>query len=265
LEKIINGTEAREIEIPVKEVIPPLTEKDIKNWGLTELMSVYATHFNPGHGARSHNLQTASNAIHNVIVYPGQSFSFNTWVGPRIPGAGYREAPGIVKGKLVPSVGGGVCQVATTLYNSVLLANLRVVKRSHHSLIPTYVPLARDATLVDGVTDFIFQNTNHWPILITAQVKKAHLIVAILGRKEGWEKVTLKSVIVDTYDYKTREIPDPELPIGTRVREQKGRIGYKAELWRTVYWRDGKVKNTLENTSIYRPQPEEYKIGTKTD
>lgn len=251
------------IEIPVNNVEPPLTENDIKQWGLNQIMGIYSTQFDPGKLDRVQNLKTACSALDNSLIYPGQSFSFNTWVGPRVTEAGYKEAPVIFMGKLVPGVGGGVCQVSSTLYNAVLLSNLKIIQRFNHSLPSNYVPMGRDATVVYGGIDFIFENTNQNPILIVTKVESPFVTIAVLGAKTGWDKIALETKTVETYPFTVKEIPDPALIKKTRVKLQEGLNGYKVELWREIIQSNGQSQKELVNTSIYPAQPEEYKIGTK--
>ncbi len=250
------------VDIPLKILTPSLTEADIEKWGLNQVLGVYSTKFNPAHSDRTHNLSLASSLIDNVLIYPGQNFSFNTWVGPRLSESGYKEAPVVLLGKLVPGVGGGVCQVSSTLYNAVLLANLKVVTRLNHSLPSGYVPLARDATVSYDSIDFIFENNNPAPVLIVTRLAPPRLTVTVLGKKTDWESVALETVEIASYPYSTKEIPDPALPAGERVKAFDGVMGHKVELWRKVVMKDGSVKKRRENTSIYPAQPEEYKVGT---
>lgn len=253
------------IEIPIKKVVPPLTEDVIKKWGVDQVLGIFTTKYEVSHKDRVNNLLIASSAINNVIVYPGQIFSFNTWVGPRVTEVGYKEAPVVYLGKLIPGVGGGVCQVSSTLYNAVLLSNLKIVQRLNHSLPISYVPLARDATVVYDGVDLIIENTSQFPILIVSDVSPPYLTVAILGRKTGWKKVELETKVVETYPYQTKTTPDPTLTKGSKQKVLSGRKGVKAELWRKIEYLDGSLKKELVNTSIYPAQPEEYKIGIKPD
>ncbi len=263
LKESLTAKNINQIGIPIKTIIPPLNEADIKQWGLDQVMGIYSTKFNSNQTDRVENIKIACSAINNSLVYPGQSFSFNTWVGPRASEAGYKEAPVVFQGKLIPGIGGGICQVSTTLYNSVLLANLLVIQRRNHTIPSTYVPLGRDATVVYGGVDFIFQNNNQKPILLAAAVEPPYVTVAVLGQKTGWEQVTLENNILETFQYKTVEVPDSTLYEGKKIKTQDGQNGYKVELWRMVQLPNGQIKQTLENTSIYPAQPEEYKVGTK--
>lgn len=253
------------IEIPIKKVVPPLTENDIKRWGMDQILGIYTTKYEVSHEKRVNNLMIASSAINNVIVYPGQQFSFNTWVGPRVTEAGYKEAPVIYKGKFISGVGGGICQVSSTLYNAVLLANLKIIQRLNHSAPVVYVPLGRDATVVYDGVDLIIENTYETPILLVSDVTPPYLTVAVLGKKTDWTNIELETKVVSTYPYKTRSISDPSLTVGTRKKVANGRKGYKVELWRTIEYLDGSKKKELVNTSIYPAQAEEYKVGVKQE
>jgi vancomycin resistance protein YoaR len=261
-EAAVAQTHSSNIEIPVDQVKQALTGADIKRWQLDRVLGIYRTKFNPQASERVHNLKIAALALNNVIVYPKQNFSFNTWVGPRMSQAGYKEAPVVFRGKLVPGIGGGVCQVSSTLYNAVLLANLDIIKRFNHSIPSAYVPLGRDATVVDGGFDLIFKNNLATPILLTAEVAPPYVWIAVLGAKKGWERVNLATEIVAKYPYQKREIIDSQLAWG-QVDTQPGKPGYKVNLWRTVFYQDQTSRKTLVSTSVYPAQPEEIKVGGK--
>lgn len=261
LEEALMQPEVDYVEIPVDVVKPWLSEADVERWGLNTVLGMYSTRFNPSLTDRVHNLKVASNAINNVILYPGQSFSFNTWVGPRLTETGYKEAPVVLYGELVPGIGGGVCQVTSTLYNAVLLANLKVVTRHNHSIPITYVPMGRDATVVYGGLDFIFENNLKTPVLLVAMVDSSTLRVAVLGQKQGWKQVALETEIIEKYPYKTKEEYDSTLGPEERIKIQDGRDGFKVALYRTVTYEDDTVEKQLVNTSVYPSRPEKYKLG----
>lgn len=263
IQQAIYQTSIHEIAIPVKTEVPALTEAQIGAWQLDRILGSFTTHFNPANTDRTHNLELALNAINNVLVYPGQKFSFNDRVGPRVPASGYKEAPVVFLGKLVPGVGGGVCQVSTTLYNAVLMGNLKVTRRINHSLPSAYAPLGQDATVSYGNIDFVFENNYPTPVLVVTRLIPPNLTVAVLGKKTNWETVALETNLLETYPFGTKEIPDPSLRSGERVKASPGVKGYKVELWRSIFYSDGTSKRQRENVSIYPAQPEEYKVGTK--
>ncbi|HEY3417021.1 MAG TPA: VanW family protein, partial [Armatimonadota bacterium] len=145
---------------------------------LGEFTTSYAT----SSSSRANNVETATRAINGAIVQPGEEFSYNKQVGPRDKDNGFVIAPVIINGQLVPGMGGGVCQVSTTLYNAALLANLQITMRNHHSLPVHYVPLGQDATVAYGALDLRFKNTTSAPILIESTIGKRTVTMRIFGK-----------------------------------------------------------------------------------
>jgi hypothetical protein len=139
----------------------------------------FTTYFNISEKSRTKNLKLAAQAINNYQIKPGEIFSFNKTVGPRVPEKGYEKAIIFVNKKKVEDYGGGVCQVSTTLYNAVLDAGLPVLERHPHSLPVPYVPLGKDATVNYGTMDFKFKNDGEKNLLIKATVEKNKLTVEL--------------------------------------------------------------------------------------
>ncbi|MNX61862.1 Vancomycin B-type resistance protein VanW [compost metagenome] len=131
--------------------------------------------------AQYHNIRQAVLALDGVVIEPGESFSFNDNVGPRIPERGYREAPAFMERDLVTSVGGGVCQVSSSLYNAALLSGLTIVERHAHFRRVTSVPPGRDATVWYGAADLKFKNQFAYPVRLNLKVEKEGLGVLITG------------------------------------------------------------------------------------
>ena len=146
-----------------------------------EVLGRYKTSFNPGEKNRTINLKLAAAAINGQVIQPGKTFSFNKTVGPRTRERGYLEATIFVGGKKEQGLGGGICQVSSTLYNAVLNSKLKVVERHTHSLPVTYVPTGKDATVSYGYLDFRFQNNKPYPVKIQAAVGKNTLDIAFVA------------------------------------------------------------------------------------
>lgn len=132
--------------------------------------------------AQRHNMRQAVIALDGVVIEPGETFSFNQVVGPRTPERGYREAPAFMERDLVKSIGGGICQVSSTVYNAAALAGLTIVERHPHSRRVTSVPPGRDATVWYGMTDLRFQNVHAYPKRLAVRVANDVLFVAVLAR-----------------------------------------------------------------------------------
>ncbi|MDP4158838.1 MAG: VanW family protein [Bacillota bacterium] len=168
------------ISIPFKEVAPSITRKELETLKMTDLLGTYTTHFDPNQIGRTQNIKLASKALDGTLIKPQEVFSFNQTVGPRTAESGYQMAIIIEGDKFVPGLGGGVCQVSSTLFNAVQQASLEIVERSHHSLAITYVPQGQDATVAYPSLDFKFKNTSGSYILIRTSIQGGTLTIKIL-------------------------------------------------------------------------------------
>ncbi|MBN2910452.1 VanW family protein [Polycladomyces sp. WAk] len=156
-------------ELPMVIDQPEVTEADFQQVD-QRLIGKYTTYFDGSNVNRTTNIRLASKAINNLILSPGERFSFNRVVGPRTPGRGYKSAKVIVRGEYSEGIGGGICQVSSTLFNSVDEAGLRILQRNSHSKEVAYVPPGRDATVSWGGPDFRFKNNLTKPVLIRIRV-----------------------------------------------------------------------------------------------
>ena len=138
-----------------------------------------------GSPARVENIRLSLAAINNILLLPGEVFSFNEIVGERTPEKGYRSAPIILGETVAPGVGGGICQTSTTLYNAVREAGLEVVERRIHSIAPSYIKHGLDATVAWPHTDFKFRNSKDTPVIVKGEIQKRRVRVWIVGKKEG--------------------------------------------------------------------------------
>lgn len=251
------------IPLPVRRVPPEHTVKDIEAMGLTGLLASYTTSFDPSLVNRSYNISVAAAAMDNLLVPPGEVVSFNAIVGPRDSTAGYREAPIIIDNQFEDGMGGGVCQVSSTLYNAVLLANLEIVERANHSLPITYVPIGRDATVVYGAVDFKFKNNTERHIFIKQSIGQGRLTFKIYGDTTRQRRVEVHSWVTETIEPKVIREEDPNLNAGEEVVKQKGLRGYKARAERWVWRNDGTVVKEPLPSSHYRPLNRIIAVGTK--
>ncbi|WML26054.1 VanW family protein [Neobacillus sp. OS1-33] len=166
------------MEIPILKVYPPVDSEllsDIRSMRIGR----YVTSFNPQNKKRSNNIQLATKAINNHVVFPGETFSFNKVVGKRTVAKGYLRAPVIVRGEFSEDIGGGICQVSSTLYNAIDNAGLKVTERFSHSRKVPYIPPGRDATVSWYGPDFEFKNNYNQPILIRSRTLGHLLIIKI--------------------------------------------------------------------------------------
>lgn len=257
------AVESEEIraELPVLAVAPRRTTEDIVSMGISGLVAKYSTRFDAGQVGRTYNIKVAASALDGLLIAPGEEFSFNRVVGPRSSEAGYKNANVIINNELVEGLGGGVCQVSSTLYNAVLLADLQVTERSNHSLPVGYVPVGRDATVVYGALDFRFVNNKDYYIYIRSAVEGNTLTIKLYGNKDRTPPVEISSWITETIEPTVKYEKDPNLANGEKVVKQEGKPGYKASAVRYV-WRDGEKITEQLPGSYYKPVPRIIALGT---
>ncbi len=171
----------QECVIPLKVVYPEVTTNMIGTEAFPDRLAIFSTYYPASNYNRTTNLILASNKINGTVLMPGETFSYNQVVGERSIAAGYKEAPIYVNGKVEDGLGGGICQIATTLYNAVVYADLEVVERANHQFVPSYVGAGRDATVVYGAIDFKFKNNRNYPIKIISSVGGGVATFQILG------------------------------------------------------------------------------------
>ncbi|MEW6192074.1 MAG: VanW family protein [Bacillota bacterium] len=258
-------SEGREpvVRIPLKRLPPEYTTDDIRAMGLDCLLAEFSTSFNPKKTNRVYNISVAAGALNGLLVKPGAVVSFNKIVGPRSSEAGYKTAPTILNNEFVDALGGGVCQVSTTLYNAVLLAGLEVVERHNHSLPVDYVPPGRDATVVYGGPDFRFRNNTTKYLYLRTLVQNNRLTIKIFGNKSFKRRVEVKSWITEVLEPEVVRSEDPNLEAGKTVVKQKGIRGCRAAAERLVWEGEDLVLKEKLPPSLYHPVDEVVAVGTK--
>ena len=199
--------EQEEYIIPLQVLYPNVTTNMIGQEAFPDLLSSFKTYYSTRDIDRTTNLLLASNKINGTVVMPGEVFSYNTVVGERTIAAGYKEAPIYVSGEVVDGLGGGICQVTSTLYNAVVYANLEIVERSNHQFVPSYVTASRDATVVYGSIDFKFKNNRNYPIKIMCSVSNGVVNFEIYGLKtaDDYEVEISSRITSQTANYTNSE------------------------------------------------------------
>jgi vancomycin resistance protein YoaR len=213
---------------------------------------------------RGYNMQLAVSKINEMIMAPGQEFSYNEVVGPRDEAHGFKLAHVYSAGKIIDGMGGGICQVSSTMYSAILRADLEVDERLNHSFTVGYVPLGQDATAYYGGTDFKFKNSTKWPIKLLASVKGNKVYFSIKGTNDTPGKtVIISSKILQETPFTIKYTDDPTLPAGVTKEVLPGMNGYIVDTFKTVKM-DGKVvSQTKLHTSRYKVYAQEMLRGTK--
>lgn len=239
------------VELPLSQVKPATSAADLAVIGSAELAR-FVTFYRADAVDRSMNIALAVARLNGTIVKPGQVFSFNAAVGPRTAELGYREALEIVNGEYVPGIGGGICQVSSTVYNAGLLAGLNVVERYPHSRKPLYVEPGRDATVVYGSLDLKLRNDRKSAILIAAIAEEGALCIAIRGRAEPDEEYAIETSVLETIPALTTQEPDPTVQPGTSVVKEKPVDGLRVLVSR-ISRIGGKFSRQTISTDYYQP------------
>lgn len=224
---------AGSIQLPVVATAPAVTKSDLLN--IKDILGEFSTEFNASDYDRVSNLSLATKNTSNVLLLPEDVFSFNKIVGPRLENYGFKMAKIIVNNEYVSGIGGGICQVSSTLYNAVLYSNLEIVERKNHSLPSTYVDMGRDATISGDYIDLKFKNNTGYPIYIYGEMKGNKVKFTIYGNENFPDRsIELKTEIVSKTEPKTEIIEDPTLPEGTVIEEKKSSPSYTVKSYKII-------------------------------
>lgn len=251
------------IEIPVA-----IVEAHIKADMLSRVntvISTFTTHFRTSDAARSGNIKIAATAVDGALVMPGEIFSMNKAVGPRIAAKGYQEAHVIINGELTTGMAGGICQATTTIYNAALLANFDIVERRGHGLRVAYVKPGLDATISGDYIDMKFKNTNKYPVYVHTIIGNGAVTAEIYGANEHpGQTVQLDSTVLEKIDPpKPEYIYDPTLKAGGHVVDAKPIEGMKSISYRKVFENGKLVKTEVLSKDKYRAARAKIRVGTK--
>ena len=224
-----------EYSISLKYTKPKVTLDDLKIDVFPDLLGTFSTRYDASNKNRSTNLNLAASKINNIVLAPGEEFSYNKIVGERSIKAGYKESKIYSGGKVVDGLGGGICQISSTLYNAVMFANLDVTKRYNHQFITSYVEPGRDATVAYGAKDFKFKNNRTCPIKIKISINSGIAKVDIYGIKEDPEyDISFDIETVDVIPYKTEYKTNSSLSADTEQVTQKGVNGIIVKVYKVT-------------------------------
>lgn len=248
--------------LTVNEIPPAIRSQDLV--GVDNLLSIYTTQFDPYNQNRSQNISLAARNINAILLHPGEVFSFNKYVGERLSEFGYKEAPVFIDGKLVLDWGGGVCQVSSTLYNAVLLADMKIEERTSHFHPPSYVPLGQDAAVADNLLDFKFKNTTDNNIYITCEVSNQEIIVQIFGKSNSVNTdIRIISTDKKVLEPNTVVKQDPNLELGKEIIDSEGEKGFQVTTYRVKSFKGQEVKREYLAYDEYKAEDKIIRIGTK--
>lgn len=257
----LNSTQ-KDFILYTKELKAQVTKEILKAQGIKERIASFTTSFSASNIPRSSNIRLATKMINGTIIAPGETFSFNKVVGPRTRAKGFQEAGIYINGNLDQGLGGGICQVSTTLYNAALLADLDIVERDNHSLTVHYVPLSRDAAVNYGSKDLKFKNNTNYYLYIHANCTQSTVTFTLFSTR-GNRRIELISKTIGRIDSPIEYLDDPQLYSGYQYIQEKGRTGYESKLIRRIYENGKLVKEEVVSHDKYKPIPTVIRKGTK--
>lgn len=208
------------------------------------------------------NIAHAADLLRGIVVQPGNIFSMNKTIGPYTRERGFKDGPTYMGSRVVKTVGGGVCKIASLLYNVAILANLRIIERRPHGMLVPYVPPGQDATVYYGVIDFKFKNDTENPIIIWSDTKEDILYMALYGSVIP-PKVRWHHQILNRQKYRTIYRNNPDLQPGEKKVIIPGSDGLTVKSWLTIEYPDGKIKTKKLGIDYYRPMTRVVERGRK--
>lgn len=255
--------EKEKYEIPLVITKPTVTTREIGTEAFPDRLSIFSTNYQASNVNRTTNLKLAANKINGTVLLPGEEFSYNKTVGERTVEAGFKEAAVFNAGKVENGLGGGICQISSTLYDAVVMANLGITVRRNHQFVTSYVKAGADATVVWGSQDFKFKNTRKYPIRITATVEGGVATVQIWGLKEDVEyDITIETKKTATIPYTTQYVQDANLPAGQQKVVQTGNNGQKVEAYKVTRLNGQVISTTLLSKDTYNAMKKIVHVGT---
>ncbi len=232
---------------------------------VTDKLGSFSTNYSSSASGRKKNVKAGASFINGSVIYPGETFSVHDAVTPFTYERGYAMAGSYLNGETVQSMGGGICQVSTTLYNAVLRAELEITERHEHSMTVSYVQLSADAAISGTYKDLKFKNNTDTPIYIEGTANGSTLTFTIWGDETRPSNRTISYVneVLSSKAPKEVEEPDPTLEEGTRKVISKGHTGYKTKLWKIIKVDGKQTDKVLVNTSNYMASNTKVAVGTK--
>lgn len=253
------------IDLPVLEIAPRASTDAVASIDVSQVVASFETRFGyrGGQAGRAQNVARAAEGVDGVVLMPGDVVSFNANVGPRSVENGFTTAPEIYKGEMREGIGGGTCQVASTLHAAAFLAGLEVVERINHSRPSGYIRMGLDATVVYPTVDLKLRNPYDFPIVLHARIDKGLLTFELLGKARP-VTVDVGTETVGVAAFKRKVEEDPGLPEGKVVQKQRGIRGFTIKKRRTIHLAGGQ-KRVEVTTDVYPPTFEIYRVRPGTD
>jgi len=250
------------ITAPVKELKPKISSTALK--AINTKISGFTTSFGSSPEGRATNINLSTKSVNGTLLMPGDVFSFNGVVGQRTAARGYQTAGVIIGDKLEQGLGGGICQVSSTLYNAMLSTSIVSVERIHHTISSGYIPKGQDATVDYGNLDYKFKNTFKYPIYIEGNISNGNICFNIYSNSTLTKRTyEIVNEVLEVTEPKTEIIQDPTKNEGEKEIIKTGYAGFIVKVSRKTYENGKLINNEIINKDTFRVINGIIKVGTK--
>ena len=263
-EKLNEGVKFIEVKVEYNQ--PTVTAKYLeekKKDFYKDVIGYHSSRVNTSDVPRTINVKLSGEKC-NLIIGPGEEFSYNSVVGQRTAAAGFQKAGVFIANEIAEGIGGGICQISSTIYAAALKAEMDITERYHHMFTVSYMPDGMDATVSWGSLDFKFVNNRDFPIKIVTEVVNGYSNVTIYGIEDRDYEVKFESKVIATTPFVERTVETFDIPVGTTKKKQSGYIGKTVELWKIVLDSEGKeIERSRTSKDTYKPCDTIYQIGVE--
>jgi vancomycin resistance protein YoaR len=242
--ELLNESRDNPVIIPLCITQPRVTDADLNVNLFKDTLYTATTRLIGSSATRTNNIRLAAQFMDGVIINPGDIYSFNSTVGQRTRARGFGDASIFERGTVVDGLGGGICQLTSTVYMAALFADMEIVERHPHRFAVHYTGLGQDATVFWGSLDFRFRNSTSYPIQVFSRVDGSNVIVSIKGTKENDNRVEIKTNVLSSSNFTTITEINPDMAPGATSVKQVGYNAYTSETFRHVYDRNGNLLRT---------------------
>lgn len=243
------------LELPLRVVRPSVTIESLKAEGISRKIAEFTTFYATSGAGRVFNIQATAKSIHDMILQPDEIFDYFKVIQATRRQFGFKPAPVILNGQMVPGIGGGICQVSTTLYNTVLRIGLEVLERQHHSLPIRYVTMGQDATFAEGHINFKFRNNSGSALLIRAFTSGRQITVKLFGSLPEHVSFEIKSSVVKVLEPDVKYLRSSALPVGGHKVIRAGKRGYIVDTMRIKKEHGVAVSTEKISRDTYKASP----------
>lgn len=253
------------VQAVIEKKDAPITADDLA--GLTDILGSYTTYYGESGSGRIQNVETAAKLLNGILLQPGEEQSANEAMEPYTFENGYAEADSYESNTVVQTMGGGICQVSSTLYNALLYAELEIVERYPHSMLVSYVEPSKDAAIADDLLDLVFKNNLDSPVYIQSVLADGNLTFNIFGKetRSPGRELAFISDSTESEDTEGKRFVATENYIGYLALQSYAHPEITAQLWKVVTEDGQEVSRDVINYSQYMASPETYGVGVLSD